>query len=206
MIDSLRGELAERSPGHAVVECHGVGYLVHVNANTYAELPERGPCKLYIHYAVSVDVRSGQSEHRLYGFTDPGERHLFRQLIGVQGVSTTIGLAILGAKRADELRLAILHGDENALKSVKGIGPKLAQRIVTELRERLSNEPIGAPVPVGGAASAPGNTLRSEALSALISLGLDRAKAERSLQSVLNERKSDPPPVEELIRLTLKNL
>lgn len=203
MIDSLRGELAERSPGHAVVDCHGVGYLVHITANTYAELPERGTCKLYIHYSVSVDVRSGQSEHKLYGFMDAGERHLFRQLISVQGVSSTIGLAILGAKRAEELRMAILHGDENALKSVKGIGPKLAQRIVTELRERLTNEPIGRPVPAAGPA---GNTLRSEALSALISLGLDRAKAERSLQSVLNERKSDPPPVEELIRLTLKNL
>lgn len=206
MIDSLRGELVERAPGHAVVECHGVGYLVHIGAGTLSGLPERGPCKLYIHYAVSVDVRSGQSEHRLYGFADAGERQLFRQLIGVQGVSTTIGLAILGARRADDLRLAIMHGDESVLKSVKGIGPKLAQRIVTELRERLLNEPVGrpleaAPLPAGG-----GNTLRAEALSALISLGLDRAKAERSLQSVLNERKSDPPPVEELIRLTLKNL
>ncbi|MBS1547726.1 MAG: Holliday junction branch migration protein RuvA, partial [Bacteroidetes bacterium] len=88
------------------------------------------------------------------------------------------------------------------LKSVKGIGPKLAQRIVQELGGKLLAEPVGknsAPSMAGG------NSLRSEALSALVSLGLDRAKAERSLQRVLDERKNDPPVVEELIRLALKN-
>jgi Holliday junction DNA helicase RuvA len=203
MIDSLRGDLAEKAPGHAVVDCHGVGYLVHITANTYGDLPERGACKLFIHYAVSVDVRSGLSEHKLFGFINTEERHLFRQLIGVQGVSTTIGLAILGGRRAEDLRVAILNGDESALKSVKGIGPKLAQRIVGELRGKLSNEPIERVLAsVGGG----GNTLRAEALSALVSLGLDRAKAERSLQRVLSERAEDVPPLEELIRLSLKNL
>ena len=203
MIDSLRGDLAEKAPGHAVVDCHGVGYLVHITANTYGDLPERGACKLYIHYAVSVDVRSGLSEHKLFGFINTEERHLFRQLINVQGVSTTIGLAILGGKRAEDLRVAILNGDESVLKSVKGIGPKLAQRIVGELRGKLSNEPIER---VLASAGGGGNTLRAEALSALVSLGLDRAKAERSLQRVLSERAEDVPPLEELIRLSLKNL
>jgi Holliday junction DNA helicase RuvA len=202
MIDSLRGEIAERTPSHAVVDCHGVGYLVQITANTYGDLPERGTCKLFIHYAVTMDVRSGQSEHRLYGFTDREERHLFRQLISVQGVSSTIGLAILGARRAQDLRMAILHGDESALKSVKGIGPKLAQRIVSELRGKLAHDPIEQLGPSSGLS---GNTLKSEALSALISLGLDRAKAERTLQRMLDDRKTDPPTVEELIRLTLKN-
>lgn len=203
MIDSLRGDLAEKAPGHAVVECHGVGYLVHITANTYGDLPERGPCKLFIHYAVSVDVRSGLSEHKLFGFINTEERHLFRQLISVQGVSSTIGLAILGGKRTEDLRVAILNGDETVLKSVKGIGPKLAQRIVGELRGKLSNEPIERVLANAGSG---GNTLRAEALSALVSLGLDRAKAERSLQRVLSERAEDTPPLEELIRLSLKNL
>ncbi len=203
MIDSLRGDLAEKAPGHAVVECHGVGYLVHITANTYGDLPERGPCKLFIHYAVSVDVRSGLSEHKLFGFINTEERHLFRQLISVQGVSSTIGLAILGGKRTEDLRVAILNGDETVLKSVKGIGPKLAQRIVGELRGKLSNEPIERVLANAGCG---GNTLRAEALSALVSLGLDRAKAERSLQRVLSERAEDTPPLEELIRLSLKNL
>ncbi|MBS1941818.1 MAG: Holliday junction branch migration protein RuvA [Bacteroidetes bacterium] len=202
MIDSLRGELVERSATHVVVECGGVGYLVYITADTLARLPERGACRMFIHYSVSVDVRSGLSEHKLYGFLEAEERHLFRQLINVQGVSSTIGMAILGARRAEDLRRAILLGDETVLKSVKGIGPKLAQRIVQELGGKLLAEPVGknsAPSMAGG------NSLRSEALSALVSLGLDRAKAERSLQRVLDERKNDPPVVEELIRLALKN-
>ena len=158
---------------------------------------------MFIHYAVSVDVRSGQSEHKLFGFLNTEERHLFRQLIDVQGVSSTIGLAILGARRADELRVAIMSGDESALKSVKGIGPKLAQRIVAELRGKLASDPIERVLARSGGV---GNTLKAEALSALVSLGVDRGKAERSLQNVLGERKSDPPELEELIRLTLKNL
>lgn len=202
MIDSLRGEIVERAPTHAVVECSGVGYLVYITPDTYANLPQRGACKFFIHYTVSVDVRSGQSEHRLYGFLDPEERHLYRQLINVQGVSSTIGLAILGTRRARDLRTAIMIGDEATLKAVKGVGAKLAQRIVQELREKLALDPIEKLVPATAGGS---NTLRSEALSALISLGLDRAKAERSLQRVLDERKNDPPEVEELIRLTLKN-
>lgn len=202
MIDSLRGEIVERSPDHAVVECNGVGYLVHVTANTSNDLPARGACKVYIHYAVTLDVRSGQSEHRLFGFMDREERHLFRQLTSVQGVSSTIGMAILGARRAADLRSAIVLGDESVLKSVKGIGPKLAQRIMQELGGKLVAEPLGKHA---GPAAGGGNSLRSEALSALVSLGLDRMKAERSLQRVLDERKNDPPAVEELIKLALKN-
>lgn len=202
MIDSLRGELVERSATHVVVECGGVGYLVYITADALARLPEKGACRLFIHYSVSVDVRSGLSEHKLYGFLEAEERHLFRQLINVQGVSSTIGMAILGARRAEDLRRAILLGDETVLKSVKGIGPKLTQRIVQELGGKLLAEPVGriSPPSITG-----GNSLRTEALSALISLGLDRAKAERSLQRVLDERKNDPPVVEELIRLALKN-
>ncbi|HOP42351.1 MAG: Holliday junction branch migration protein RuvA [Flavobacteriales bacterium] len=203
MIESLRGELIRRSPGHIVVECHGVGYLVQVSEHTAEALPPKGPCLVQVHYTVSVDVRSGQSEHRLYGFATEAERHLFRQLIDVQGVSSTLGLAILSARKPDEVRSAILAGDVALLKGIKGIGPKLAQRIVQELGGRLGEEPLDASA--GGSATG-GNTLKSEALSALISLGLDRVKAERALQAILNERKAEPPGLEELIRLTLKNL
>lgn len=203
MIDSLRGEIAEKSLAHAVVECHGVGYLVHVAQTTCAALPTNGPCKLFVHYAVSMDVRSGLSEHKLFGFLDREERHFFRQLIEVQGVSSTIGMAILGARSAAELQAAIIGGDESMLKSVKGIGPKLAQRIVQELRGKLSGGTASMPLVQGGRSG--GNTPRSEALSALVSLGLDRAKAERALQRVIDAHKDNMPAVEELIRLTLKN-
>lgn len=203
MIDSLNGELLERGTDHVVIDCHGVGYLVHVPGAVLQRLPATGRCRLFIHYTVSVDVRSGSSEHRLFGFLLADERQLFRRLIEVQGVSATLGLAILGAREPDAVRSAILLGDEGALKGIKGIGPKLAQRIIAELQGKLG---LGAePVAVGAPAPG-GNTLRAEALSALVSLGLDRAKAERALQGVLSERGSEPPPLEELIKLTLKNL
>lgn len=202
MIDSLRGELVERSPSHAVVECGGVGYLVYITPDTYAHLPEKGTCRFFIHYTVSVDVRSGQSEHKLYGFMDHEERHLFRQLITVQGVSATLGMSIMGSRSASDLRAAIMVGDESVLRSVKGIGPKLAQRLVHELQGKLAADPIEKRVhaAVGGS-----NTMRAEALSALLSLGLDRPKAERALKRVMDDHKDELPGVEELIRLALKN-
>jgi holliday junction DNA helicase RuvA len=113
-------------------------------------------------------------------------------------------MAILGARSAEEVHRGILLGDEGLFKSVKGIGPKLAQRIVGELQGKLAQ---GAMPTTGQKPSTqPGNTVRSEALSALVSLGLDRVKAERSLQAVLQEHPAEPPGLEELIKLTLKKL
>lgn len=202
MIDSLNGDVLDIAQDHLTLDCHGVGYLVHAPASTLAQLPREGRVRLHVHYAVSVDVRSGSSDHKLYGFLQRDDRQLFRRLIEVQGVSATIGMSIMGVRSAQEIHTAILVGDESMLKGVKGIGPKLAQRIVAELQGKLS----GVPLPAAGAVLAPGNTVKAEALSALTSLGLDRLKAERALHLVLQERSGDPPSVEELIKLTLKNL
>ncbi|MBK9419205.1 MAG: Holliday junction branch migration protein RuvA [Flavobacteriales bacterium] len=202
MIDSLNGELLERGQDHVVLDCHGVGYLVQVSANTLGRLPAKGVVRMHVHYAVTVDVRSGSSEHRLYGFLNADERQLFRRLIDVQGVSATIGMSILSARSAEDVHTAVLTGNVQVLQSVKGIGPKLAQRIVTELQGKLAGSatPIGASGPVGG------NTVKAEALSALVSLGLDRMKAERALHAVLQEHGDAPPTLETVIKLALKNL
>ncbi|HRH67963.1 MAG: Holliday junction branch migration protein RuvA [Flavobacteriales bacterium] len=202
MIDSLNGEVLDVAQDHVTVDCHGVGYLVHAPASTLAQLPRQGRVRLHVHYAVTVDVRSGSSDHRLFGFLHRDDRQLFRRLIEVQGVSATIGMGIMGVRTAQEIHTAILTGDESMLKGVKGIGPKLAQRIIADLQGKLS----GVPLPSGGVVMSPGNTLKTEALSALISLGVDRMKAERALNTVLQDRSSEPPSVEELIKLTLKNL
>jgi len=202
MIDSLNGEVLDIAVDHVTVDCHGVGYLVHAPATTLAQLPRQGKVRLHVHYSVTVDVRSGSSDHRLFGFLHRDDRQLFRRLIEVQGVSATIGMGIMGVRTAQEIHTAILTGDESMLKGVKGIGPKLAQRIVAELQGKLA----GVPLPTGGVAMSLGNTLKTEALSALISLGLDRMKAERALNTVLQDRTGDAPTVEELIKLTLKNL
>ena len=202
MIESLNGELLEKGADHVVIECGGVGYRVHLPAVSIEQLPKQGKCRVLVHYTVSVDVRSGSSDHRMYGFLNADERFLFRQLIEVQGVSATLGMAIMGARSAQDIHTAILTGNESALKGIKGIGPKLAQRIIAELQGRLAG--VAMPVPAMMKSGA-GNTLRSEALSALVSLGLDRSKAERALHTVLQGEK-EPPALEELIRLSLKNL
>ena len=202
MIDSLNGELLEKGVDHVVLDCHGVGYLVQVPGSVIGQLPQEGRCRLYVHYSVSVDVRSGSSEHRLFGFGTPDERQLFRKLIEVQGVSATIGIAILSARSPQDVHSAILLGDEGVLRSIKGIGPKLAQRIIAELQGKLVPGSMPA---VQGVPLAMGNTARAEALSVMVSLGLDRLKADRALQAVMNEQGADKS-VEELIKLTLKNL
>jgi len=202
MIDSLNGEVLEVSTDHATLDCHGVGYLVHAPTTTLAHLPREGKVRVFVHYSVSIDVRSGSSDHRLYGFLHKDDRQLFRRLIEVQGVSATIGMLIMGARTAQEIHTAILVGDESVLRGVKGIGPKLAQRIVAELQGKLA----GVAMPTGGVHRGGGNTVKGEALSALISLGVDRGKAERALAMVLQDGSKEMPAVEELIKLTLKNL
>jgi holliday junction DNA helicase RuvA len=202
MIDCLIGDVLEKGPDHVVLDCHGVGYRVQVSTSTSAALPLQGRCRVHVHYSVTVDVRSGSSEHRLFGFLQADERHLFRQLIEVQGVSATLAMAIMGNRSAQEVHTAILTGNEGSLKGIKGIGPKLAQRIITELQGKLA----GGAMPVSTIAGAGGNTLRAEALSALVSLGLDRMKAERAIQTVLQDRNDEPTGLEDLIRLSLKNI
>ena len=202
MIDSLNGELLERGQDHVVLDCRGVGFLVMVSGSSLQRLPGSGPVRLHVHYSVTVDVRSGSSDHRLFGFLNADERQLFRRLIDVQGVSASIGMAILGARSAEEVHTAVLTGNVQALQSVKGIGPKLAQRIVSDLQGKLAG--VAAPVVAGGLGG--GNTLRAEALSALVSLGLDRMKAERALHAVLQEHGDTPPALEAVIKMALKNL
>lgn len=202
MIESLNGELLEKGQDHVVLECNGVGYRVQVPANTVAGLSKGARCRLHVHYSITVDVRSGSSEHRLFGFQGTEERHLFRQLIEVQGVSATLGMGIMGNRSAQDVYTAIMTGNETFFKGIKGIGPKLAQRIIAELHGKMAGTPMPVTGPMGGA----GNTLRSEALSALVSLGLDRSKADRAIQTVLQDKTTEPRGLEELIRLSLKNL
>ena len=199
MITSLSGELIERTNTYAVIECCGVGYLVNISQKTYSGLPEKGPCTLLTHFTVSVDVRSGASEHKLFGFSHKEERTVFRKLISVSGVSSTLGMLILSSMDAAQLQRAVMEGDTKRISTVKGIGPKLAERIIVELRGKL--DPLELSTGVGGS----GNTVKGEALSAMSSLGVDRIKAERVLQEIL-KNKGESITLEELIKAALKEL
>jgi Holliday junction DNA helicase RuvA len=199
MIAYVKGRLVEKGVDHVVVECHGIGYALKVSASTLASLDSEA-CELLAHYNVTVDVRSGASSHQLFGFATRQEKELFIQLISVSGVSSTLAMTILSAYPAQQLASSILHGDDALLRSVKGIGPKLAQRVVMELGEKVTlPEGISGDIPVQG------NMAKSEALAALCSLGFDKAKAERTLNALL-ESSDAPMAVEELIKQSLKAL
>ncbi|NNC82092.1 MAG: Holliday junction branch migration protein RuvA [Flavobacteriales bacterium] len=199
MISFIKGRLVEKSPDTAIIDCNGVGYEVRISALTFESLKDES-CTLLVHYAVTVDVRSGASNHQLFGFLSRSERDIFRQLISVSGVSTSIALSVMSNLSVDQLQRAILDRDDKIFKSVKGIGPKLAQRIVMELSEKISLPEISAENSVPS-----GNMAKQEALAALCALGFDRVRADRTLNAILKEA-DDELGVEQLIKKSLQTL
>jgi holliday junction DNA helicase RuvA len=178
--------LIEKSPTHAVIECGGVGYLVHISLYTFSKLPDAEACKVFTHLAIREDA------HTLYGFIDENERALFRKLISVSGVGASTGRMILSSMSPGEVSEAILNGD------IKGIGAKTAQRIIVDLQDKISKgEDSFEKVDVAG------NTSKQEALSALSSLGFDKTKAQKTLEKVIKTDGTNQS-VEELIKRALK--
>lgn len=194
MYEFIRGRLIEKNPAFAVVEAGGMGYYVHISLHTYAQLGEVEEARLFLHLQMREDAMN------LFGFFDTYEREIFRKLIGVSGVGASTARMILSAMSPAEVYAAIASADVNALKNVKGIGAKSAQRIIVDLKDKLDAY-------VGEVDILPEkhNTLREEALSALLALGFSKQMAEKALQKVL---KANPAieKVEEVIKETLKVL
>lgn len=199
MIDRIKGKLIEKNPTHLIVECGGLGYLVQISLNTYDKVGSDESVALFTHYSVSVDVRSGASQHALFGFAQASEREIFRTLIDISGVSSNLARAILSTLNPQELEEAVVSGDLTAFKPVKGVGPKLATRIVQELSGKLDFSADDTPNSSGS-----GNTLKQEALGALVALGFDRSKSSKVINKVLNELGRDTS-VESLVKAALKH-
>lgn len=189
----------EKTPTSAIIDCQGVGYELRISGHTYEALKDES-CTLLAHYAVSVDVRSGASNHQLFGFITKGERDMFRQLITVSGVSSSIAMSIMSALSLDQLQRAIINGDDKMFKTVKGIGPKLAQRIVIELAEKVVLSDMDVENSPGK-----GNMVKQEALAALCSLGFDRVRADKTLNALIKDSDRELG-VEELIKQSLRTL
>lgn len=194
MIEYLKGKLAFKSAEYAVIECNGVGYEVKISLNTYADLPKDEACQLYTHFVVREDAQL------LYGFMTTSEREVFRKLISVSGVGPNTARMILSTLKPGELADAISKGDVNALKSVKGIGAKSAQRIIVDLKDKMGIEGLEEEN-----SSSSNNTSVNEALTALVSLGFDKRIAKKALDKIVQSN-GDHLAVEELIRLGLKSL
>lgn len=192
MIHHLNGRLIEKSPTHAVIECGGVGYFVNISLHTFSALGEDENVRLLTHLVVREDA------HTLYGFHQEDERTVFLKLISVSGVGASTGRMIISSMSPDEVKTAILGGDVKAIQSVKGIGAKTAQRIIVDLQDKIGEVSGGTEIiPLGG------NTAKLEALSALSSLGFDKTKANKTLETILKQHGSDQS-VEALIKMALK--
>ncbi|MXP29529.1 Holliday junction branch migration protein RuvA [Porphyrobacter algicida] len=197
MIAKLRGLLDETGTDWAVIDVSGVGYLVHCSNRTLASLGEKGEaCTVY------TDLQVSENDMRLLGFADAGERDWFRLLTGVQGVGSKVGLAILSALSPGELRDACSRGDAASVARAQGVGPKLAGRIVNELKDKAGALPGG-----GGAgqtfAATPAGAASADAVSALENLGFKPAVAARAVAEATGEL-GEGASESDLIRVALK--
>ena len=193
MITHIRGKLVEKNPTFAIVETNGVGYWLNISLNTYSQLPDNEFVMLYTHLSIKEDA------HTLYGFINKTEREIFRLLISVSGVGPSIARTMLSSMTTDEIQQAIASNNVSVIQSVKGIGVKTAQRVLVDLRDKISKTYAIDEVYVSQS-----NTIKNEALSALEVLGFNKKQVEKVVDKILLEDKN--LSVEVLIKNALKNL
>lgn len=200
MIAYINGQLAYKDPAQAILDVNGIGYEIKISLATYGKLPAEGEkAKLYTFQHIKEDA------HTLYGFLDPNERALFLHLISVSGIGPGTGIVMVSSMSVGEIRHAIINEDVRAIQSIKGVGPKTAQRVIIDLRDRLRKDELLAKAGVDTVPLARAhNTNRSEALSALVTLGFARSAAEKTLDQIQNKHGNDLS-VEELIKFALKS-
>lgn len=200
MIAKLRGLLDGIGPDHAVIDCGGVGYLVFCSRRTLSALGAIGDP-----VAVHVETHVREDHIHLYGFADGAERDWFRLLTTVQGVGVRVALSILSVLAPDALTLAIAAQDRAALARADGVGPKLAARVVLELKDKVGGIGTAAPAALPAAGAAPaGDGVAADAVSALVNLGYGRTEAFAAVARVRSA--GGPDRVEAIIPAALRLL
>ncbi|HOY18872.1 MAG TPA: Holliday junction branch migration protein RuvA [Haliscomenobacter sp.] len=194
MIAYLRGNITQKTPTYIVVETAGVGYLVHISLHTYSQIEKKDEVKILTHLNIKED------SHTLYGFAEETERSLFRHLISVSGVGPTTAQIMLSSLNPEELRAAIIGEQEQVFRAVKGIGPKMAKRIILDLKDKLIKDSGDLPLTF----PSQNNTIREEALSALVALGFQKIAVQKALNHLLKDQAIQN--VEQLIKLALREL
>ena len=202
MIGKLKGIIDTYGPDWVIIDVGGVGYLVHCSARTLAALPAAGEAA-----AVAIETYVREDVIRLFGFASSQERDWFRLLLGVQGVGTKVALAVLGTLTPNELATAIAMQDKALIARAPGIGPKVAQRVVAELKDKAPA--LGAADPalaaLQGSLEAGVPTAAGDAVSALLNLGYGQAQAGAAVSTALRKA-GDEASAESLIRVALKEL
>lgn len=205
MIAFVNGILDEKRDLLAVIDVGGVGYNVNISAYTADRLPSKGEAvKLYTYMSVREDAMN------LYGFLTRDELDFFKLLISISGIGPKGGQAILSVMTPDDLRFAILSGDSKAISKAPGVGKKTAERLVLELKDKISNDDI-----VMGRAGGSGDnsfpaggddTSQSEAVEALVSLGYGLSEASKAVRTVISAGDVNADDTEAILKLALKEL
>ncbi len=195
MISYIKGPITFKSPTYIVVETGGIGYRINISLNTYTSIEKAEQVKILTHFHVKEDSQT------LYGFAEAAERNLFRHLISVSGIGPSTAQTLLSSMTPEEARAAIIGENVAAFKTVKGIGPKTAKRVILDLKDKLIKDGGDMPTVI----TASGNTLREEALSALLALQVNKVQAQKVLTKILKEQ-PNLKKVEDLIRLALRQL
>ena len=198
MIEYIKGELTEITPAMAVIECNGLGYGINVSLNTYSAIQGKKEVKLYIYESIREDA------YILYGFATKQERELFLLLISVSGIGGNTARMILSALTPSELFNVISSGNDKLLKTVKGIGLKTAQRIIVDLKDKISTTDIGTSTTSAPISITANNEIYEEAIAALTMLGFAQAPSQKVVAAILKEEPD--AAVEKVIKLALKRL
>lgn len=193
MITHLQGKLVEKNPTHLVVDCQGVGYEVHISLHTFGQIPDQENVRVYTHLQIREDA------HQIFGFFTSQERTLFRLLIGVSGIGASTARSMLSSMEPTQIQQAVIQEDLNTIKSIKGIGLKTAQRLILELKDKISRSDLGAEIP-----AVLNNTSKEETLSALEVLGYTRKASEKIVDQLIQA--SPDSSVEQLIKGALNKL
>jgi Holliday junction DNA helicase RuvA len=195
MITYLKGKLVHKDPTHVIIEVNGIGYQVSISLNTFAEIKDKEDIRLSTHLQIREDA------HVLYGFSSAQEKSMFQHLISVNGIGPGTAMVVLSYLPPDELRSAIVREDAATLQSIKGIGGKTAQRMILELKDKLKKD---ASEDISSSHKTSHNKVKEEALSALLTLGIARPAAEKSIDAVL-KRSGNSLTLEELVKQALRN-
>jgi holliday junction DNA helicase RuvA len=193
MIEYIKGNIKTLNPARLILEAGGIGYFINISVNTFSRLEGKTEELILIHEVIREDT------YQLFGFADSEERDIFRALISVSGVGANTARMVLSSLKPHDVEIAIIEADVNVLKSVKGIGLKTAQRIIVDLKDKLGKTTIS-----GEIFTTADNTIREEALSALVMLGFAKSAVIKALDKIIRDEKN--LTVEDLIKRALKSL
>jgi len=193
MITHIEGKLVEKNLTDVVIDCNGVGYLLHISLHTYSQIPDKEKLKLYTFLLVRED------SHTLYGFSSLAEREIFKLLISVSGVGASTARTMLSSLTPKQVRDGIAVGDVALIQSIKGIGTKTAQRVILDLKDKILKV-----YDIDEVSVHKNNTSKEEALSALEVLGFIRKHSERIIDKIITN--NPEANVETIIKEALKNL